>query len=48
MYQQPQSYADMFAQAKAELFKQVDQYFNHKVKEYEEIEAALTKLKENV
>jgi len=36
MYQQPQSYADMFAQAKVELFKQVDQYFNHKVKEYEE------------
>lgn len=36
MYQQPQSYADMFVQARAELLKQVDQYFNHKVKEYEE------------
>jgi hypothetical protein len=36
VYRQPQSYADMFAQAKTELFKQVDQYFNHKVKEYEQ------------
>lgn len=35
MYQQPQSYADMFAQAKQELFKQTDAYWKRKAEEFE-------------
>ena len=35
MYQQPQSYADMFAQAKQELFKQTDTYWKRKSEEFE-------------
>lgn len=35
MHQQPQSYAEMFAQAKQELFKLTDQYWKRKAEEFE-------------